>query len=233
MLANNKKIWAVVPSAGTGQRMRQSIPKQYLELNGRAVIEHTMAVLLSESRISKIIVCVAKDDKFWEHLDCSKDPRVETTIGGATRAESVLNGINQLNDTEDERDWVLVHDAARPCLSTALLGSFIDQLQKDKVGGILAVPSKDTVKQAANNERNEIESTLERERIWYAQTPQMFRFDLLKKALNYGVERRLNITDESSAIEMAGYRPKLIAGDVRNLKVTTPEDLEIASLLNR
>jgi len=231
MRSQNKNIWAVVPSAGSGQRMGQAIPKQYLELNGRTVIEHTIATLLAEPRISKVFVCLAESDEYWPRLDYSKDLRVSSVTGGNTRAHSVMNGINELSKQADQDDWVLVHDAARPCLSGTLLCSFIDQLTKHKVGGILAMPSKDTVKQAVDNGRTEIETTLNRDRIWYAQTPQMFRCDLLKEALNNAIKRRLNITDEASAIEMAGYRPKLIEGEMRNLKVTTPEDLALASLL--
>lgn len=226
------KIWAVVPSAGIGVRMRDSIPKQYLEIQGRAVIEHTIATLLAEECIRKITVCIAESDSFWSKLDIASNPRVSSTIGGATRAHSVLNGIKAISDKAQDNDWVLVHDAARPCLSQLLLGSFIEQLKANKVGGILAIPSNDTVKLAKSSDSGDtIEKTLDRKRVWYAQTPQMFRYGLLKEALQVALESGAEVTDEASAIEMMGHEPRLINGEVRNIKITQIDDLEMASLL--
>lgn len=225
-------IWAIVPSAGSGQRMQQSIPKQYLELHGRAVIEHTLSTLLSEARINSVIVCIAENDPYWPKLDCAHESNVFYTRGGATRSRSVFNGIKALAEQANKQDWVLVHDAARPCLSQAMLSAFIDQLIDDEVGGILALPSNDTVKQATSSEaESKIECTLDRSRIWYAQTPQMFRYGLLKKALKRAIKKDADITDEASAMERAGYRPRLIPGERRNLKITQPDDLELANLL--
>ncbi|MCL4133942.1 UNVERIFIED_CONTAM: hypothetical protein GTU68_001335 [Idotea baltica] len=212
--------------------MRQSIPKQYLELQGRSVIENTLATLLEEERISLVTVCVAEDDQFWDKLDYASDSRVSCVVGGATRADSVLNGIKSLHKRASKNDWLLVHDAARPCLSKGMLASFIDELGDDKVGGILALPSNDTVKFAIeSSSENKIQETLDRNRIWYAQTPQMFRFGLLRNALESAIASETAVTDEASAMEIAGYKPRLINGEIRNIKITRIDDLEMASLL--
>ena len=182
------KIWAVIPSAGSGVRMNQPIPKQYLELQGMTVIEHTVATLLAEKRIQQVTVCIADKDEFWTKLDCAENRRVTSTVGGASRAQSVLNGIVAISKKAKLNDWVLVHDAARPCLSSQMLALMIDQLFDDEVGGILALPSNDTVKLVcdeaeADQTHKHIEKTLDRNQIWYAQTPQMFRYGLLREAL--------------------------------------------------
>lgn len=236
-LFRKSKVWAVMPSAGSGQRMAQSIPKQYLELQGRPIIELTLATLLSEKRIQQVTVCIAENDEFWAKLDCAVNRKVTTTVGGATRAQSVLNGLLALSKKAKNNDWVLVHDAARPCLSTHLLSSMIDQLFDDKVGGILALPSNDTVKLACDtsDESNQadlrIEKTLNRNQVWYAQTPQMFRYGVLKDALAKAIDSGADVTDEASAVEMSGQKPRLIRGESRNIKITRNEDLEMADLL--
>jgi len=221
------KFWVVIPAAGSGRRMRETVPKQYLDVNGVAIIEHTIKVFLSNSDIDKLLVCLPEDDQRFRLMACANNPKVITTQGGGSRAQSVLNGLNALD--ADDHDWVLVHDAARPCLSSDLLQYLIDQLREDEVGGILAVPVKDTLKRANNNQR--IDSTIDRSIVWQAQTPQMFRYGLLKQALSSALEHGFEITDEASSIERSGYQPKLIEGDARNLKVTTPDDLELAAFL--
>lgn len=220
----------VVPAAGSGQRVAAERPKQYLPINGKTVIEQTLSILFSEQRIFSTVVCLAEGDKHWQTLSPLRE--ISTTLGGATRAHSVLNGLLSFIDQAKESDWALVHDAARPCLSPKLLTSFIDQLENDEIGGILALPSNDTVKLASNDgDSNRIETTLDRERIWYAQTPQMFRYGLLKEALQQALEKQMSITDEASAVEAAGYQPKLIVGDATNLKITRPDDLSLAESL--
>jgi len=233
MKSQSTKIWVIVPSAGSGQRMRQSIPKQYLPLNGKTVIEITLATLFSNASINKIIICCAANDEHWPSLACANDERVETVIGGETRAHSVLNGLMSLQSRASDDDWVLVHDAARPCLTAQTLQSLIEQLSGDEVGGILAVKSNDTVKLAAKDKLSDvqIDRTLNRDEIWYAQTPQMFRYGLLKNALQQALESELLITDEASAMEMAGYHPRLIEGERSNFKITQPEDLKMAELV--
>jgi len=235
---SNRKIWAIVPAAGTGQRMQAEIAKQYLMLNEKTILENTLDLLLANKQIQEIIVATAAEDKHWETLTCSSQQRIGTTVGGASRAESVYNGLVSLQERAHKQDWVLVHDAARPCLSSELLSSFIEQLQDDSVGGILAVRAKDTLK-LANSSGSSIDKTLDRSQIWQAQTPQMFRYGLLLDALEHARNRikapalgeSFEITDEASAVEQIGYQPKLIEGDARNLKVTTPEDLQLAQFL--
>jgi len=225
-------IWAVIPAAGSGQRMRQSIAKQYLSVHGKTLMEHTLAVFQTSSNINGIMVCTPPNDVTWPTLNIN----LPHTVGGATRANSVLNGLQALLNLQGavEDDWVLVHDAARPCLSTTLLDSLIEQLQGDDVGGILAVPAKDTLKQSYEYDSNgvaQIDKTLDRSTVWQAQTPQMFRLGLLQNALHAALQQGVSITDEASAIEWSGHSPKLIEGDSRNIKVTTPDDLALAEFL--
>lgn len=226
-LKSKSKFWVVLPAAGSGSRMRQTVPKQYLTINGKAVIEHAIDVFLSNPEIQNIMVCLPVGDQRFSQMPFSENPRVATTAGGESRASSVLNGLRAL--VADDQDWVLVHDAARPCLSAQLLCHLIEQLRDDEVGGILAVPVKDTLKQSSRDQR--IASTVDRSTIWQAQTPQMFRYGLLKVALAHAIDNGIEITDEASSLEASGYQPKLVEGDARNLKITTSEDLELAEFL--
>lgn len=221
------RLWVVIPAAGSGSRMQQSHPKQYLSIQGVTIIEHTLNAFLAKPEIARIMVCIAQNDQHFNQLAVADNPRVATTLGGSSRALSVLNGVNAL--AADDQDWVLVHDAARPCLSVNLLDSLIQQLKSDEIGGILAVPANDTLKRANSEQR--IESTMDRSTIWQAQTPQMFRYGLLKNAINHSISNNIEITDEASALESMGYMPKLIKGDARNLKVTTPDDIDLAEFL--
>jgi 2-C-methyl-D-erythritol 4-phosphate cytidylyltransferase len=242
------RLWVVMPAAGAGSRMQAIVPKQYLSINGAAIIEHAIKVFLDNHEIQRIMIPLAENDQSFSQLNIAKNRRVATTAGGSSRAHSVLNGLNALSaegshllvkDSESlvkdspslvkDSDWVLVHDAARPCLSSALLEHLIDSLRDDEVGGILAVPAKDTLKRASKTQT--IMATVDRSDIWQAQTPQMFRYGILKAALTSAIEQNLNITDEASALEYMGYQPKLVVGDAKNLKVTTPEDLALAEFL--
>lgn len=221
------KLWVVIPAAGSGSRMQQVHPKQYLSIQGMTIIEHTLNVFLAKPEIEHVMVCIAKSDRHFNQLTVADNPRVATTLGGSSRALSVLNGVNAL--AADEQDWVLVHDAARPCLSMSLLDTLIQQLRNDEVGGILAVPANDTLKRA--NAEQRVESTIDRSIIWQAQTPQMFRYGLLKSAISHAISNDIELTDEASALESIGYMPKLVKGDARNLKVTTANDLDLAEFL--
>ena len=225
-------FWAVMPAAGSGQRMQRALPKQYIEINGSTILEHSAGVLLDNDNINQLVVCTAADDSLWQNSPLSNHQRVSNTLGGDSRAQSVLNGLNALTEA-DTNDWVLVHDAARPCLSAELLNKLITDLQNDDVGGILAMPAKDTLKiaQSESSATYSIVETTDRAIIWQAQTPQMFRFGLLKDSLQRALESNVAITDEASALERAGYHPKLVASDARNLKVTTPEDVALAGFL--
>lgn len=216
---------AVVPAAGIGSRMRADRPKQYLEVAGRSILEHTLDRLIDHPSLLTLTVSLAADDPFWPQLTIADDSRVSRANGGAERAESVLNALRQLTDQgADEQAWVLVHDAARPNLARADLDRLLAELRDDSVGGLLAVPSRDTLKRADDHGR--VAETLDRSVVWQAHTPQMFRLGMLRTALEGALLSGTVVTDEASAMERAGHAPRLIEGRADNLKVTRPEDLE-------
>jgi 2-C-methyl-D-erythritol 4-phosphate cytidylyltransferase len=222
--------FALVPAAGGGSRMGAQIPKQYLPLAGRPLIRHALATLCSVTLIERVYVVLAPDDEYWpgeEFIDLAAKLRV-LRCGGATRAESVANGLRAMANIVTEDDWVLVHDAARACLSVDHVETLIRVVGNDAVGGILAVPVADTLKREA---WGRIAATVPREDLWQAQTPQMFRHRMLSKALAVAPA----VTDEAGAIEALGLKPKLVAADTTNLKVTYPLDLKLAEwiLANR
>ena len=215
---------ALVPAAGGGSRMGADRPKQYLDLAGAPLLAHTLRRLLAEPRLARVLVVLAPDDVWFDRFDWPRDVRLEILrVGGATRAESVRNGLLHAGAAAD--DWVLVHDAARCCLPPDALDRLIDTLQADPVGGLLALPVADTLKRETSGQR--VAQTVSREGLWLAQTPQMFRFGLLYESLRTAGA----VTDEASAIEAAGYSPRLIRSDVTNLKVTFPGDLGLAELI--
>ena len=217
----------IIPAAGSGSRMQQVIPKQYLLLKGVAVIEHTLALFLDRSDFKGVRVCLAPDDTVFSTLKSSQHSKVSAIDGGDTRAQSVLNGLRSLDAADD--DWVLVHDAARPCLSKKALDSLLSEVKRNNVGGILAMPAKDTLKRA-DADKN-IDETVDRSVIWQAQTPQIFSYKLLLNCLERALADGLTITDEASALEAYGHKVKLVKSNARNLKITTPEDLELAEFL--
>ena len=218
------RYFALVPAAGTGSRMRDALPKQYLPLAGRPMIHHVLATLCASPRLTRVFVVLAEQDEEWGRHDLTPFGTRLSALrcGGPTRADSVLNGLREIAGEARPDDWVLVHDAARPCLSLAQLDALIGEVGDDPVGGILAVPVADTLKRAGSDGR--IDATVSRERLWQAQTPQMFRYGLLSEALSH---TRV-VTDEAGAIEALGRRPKLVACDMSNLKVTYPSDLALA-----
>lgn len=219
------EFYALVPAAGFGARMGNELPKQYLDLAGRPMIWYALSTLCANSNIQTVFVVLAPDDEYFARYDWSHcgGKLAPLYCGGKTRAESVANGL--LASELDADDWVLVHDAARPCLTPHLLARMISELRDDPVGGILAVPVADTLKRADAQQR--IAHTEPREGLWQAQTPQMFRAGLLAEALH----RSHTVTDEASAIEALGLQPKLVASDTGNFKVTYPQDIELAELL--
>lgn len=226
------RYFALIPAAGSGTRIGGETPKQYLEIAGKSLLAHAVAPLLADTRIARVFVVVLPGDAYGERL--SSMPGLEAALvlpcGGATRAETVLNGLLELERHGVlENDWVLVHDAVRPCLSAATLNRLIGEIGSDAVGGLLAVPVSDTIKRGDDNHR--VTSTEPRTALWQAQTPQMFRVGMLRNALQK-VKLEL-ITDEASAIEAAGMRPKLVMGDRGNVKVTYAEDLRLAEWLLR
>lgn len=225
----NKKqnIWVVIPAAGVGRRMKTNTPKQYLLLNNKTVLEHTLAVFDAHAAVSEIVVAVSKEDEYWVDLDIKLSKPLHKVSGGKERCDSVLNGLIYLENKSATDDWVLVHDAARPCLRQDDLSLLLNTLQSDEVGGILAVPVRDTMKRSDNDKV--INKTVERENLWHALTPQMFRYGLLKDALESAIKNGETVTDEASAIEFAGKKARLVEGHADNIKITRPEDLALAA----
>lgn len=218
-------FWVVIPAAGIGSRMRADRPKQYLQVAGQSILEHTLQRFLDHPQLKGLAVSLAVDDRYWPELSCSRDPRILRAQGGRERADSVLNALQRLAAAGAEPgDWVLVHDAARPNLSAGDLERLLATLADDPVGGLLAVPARDTLKRSSSQGR--VDSTVDRSVIWHAYTPQMFRLGMLSDALADALAAGVPVTDESSAMEWAGHSPALVQGRADNLKVTSPEDLE-------
>jgi 2-C-methyl-D-erythritol 4-phosphate cytidylyltransferase len=223
------KFFALVPAAGSGARMGTDQPKQYLPLHGRPLLYHTLQRLAACAAIERVFVVLAAGDSSFAQQDWQPfSNRLEPLYcGGATRAESVFNGLLAVRDLLDADDWVLVHDAVRPCLPAAALARLMSTLHEDAAGGLLALPVVDTIKRADAEGR--VLQTESRESLWQAQTPQMFRYRVLLEALR-AIDPAA-VTDEASAIERLGLKPRLVMGDTRNLKVTYPHDLEMAAMI--
>ena len=219
--------YAIVPAAGSGSRFGGDMPKQYQMLAGRPMIYYSLAALCRCQRVDRVWVVLSPDDKYWRLHDwTSLGHKLDTVFcGGGSRSESVANGLSAAATAAHDDDWVLVHDAARPCLSQANLNALYGQLADDPVGGILAVPVADTLKRADAEQR--VAHTESRDGLWQAQTPQMFRYGLLSRVLAAHAVG----TDEASAVEAAGFKPRLVAADASNLKVTYPADLRLAELI--
>lgn len=227
MAANQPTYWAVVPAAGAGRRMGGDRPKQYLSLAGKTILEHSLGKLLDSPEISGAVVAISDDDGYWGGLDFQHQKPVMVAPGGNERSDSVLSALQVLSQTANENDWVLVHDAARPCVRREDISQLINTCKDHMVGGILAVPVKDTIKMA--NESAEIIQTVDRSALWHAQTPQMFQLGMLQDALSRALASGEQITDEASAMEWAGYKPLLVEGHSDNIKITRQEDIELAS----
>lgn len=225
MTYSSPAFWAVIPAAGVGARMAADRPKQYLQLGGRTILEHSLNCFLDHPGLKGLVVSLAEDAPYWPDLASARDPRIQRAPGGAERADSVLNALLHLHaQGAADDDWVLVHDAARPNLARTDLDKLLGELAHDPVGGLLAVPAKDTLKRADAHGR--VAETVDRSTIWQAYTPQMFRLGALHRALADSLVADVAITDEASAMEWAGQAPRLIEGRSDNLKVTRPEDLE-------
>ena len=218
--------WAVVPAAGVGRRMGAGRPKQYLPLAGRPVIEHGLARLLAHPRIAGVCVALGAGDPWWPETAYANHPRLFTVTGGAERRDSVANALAVLARRGDPGDWVLVHDAARPCLRPGDLDRLMGALEGHPVGGLLGVPVHDTMKRTDPD--GEVIATVAREHLWHAFTPQMFRLAPLQRALGEAIHAGVPVTDEASAMEWAGARPLMVAGHPDNIKITRPEDLPLA-----
>ncbi|MGI9265689.1 MAG: 2-C-methyl-D-erythritol 4-phosphate cytidylyltransferase [Gammaproteobacteria bacterium] len=222
MKVANARLWVVIPAAGIGSRFGDQTPKQHQPVAGKSVIEWALLPFLERTDITGIVIALADDDRIWPP-DEAADTRVMLAKGGSERSESVLNSLQAIREQADPMDWVLVHDAARPCLDSGDLERLIRTLFDDPVGGLLATPVHDTLKRDAGNGR--VDSTVERRGLWRAMTPQMFRYGLLTRALERAVSEQLGVTDESMAVELTGESPVLIQGRADNMKITSREDL--------
>lgn len=223
-----RKYWIIVPAAGIGTRMGTTKPKQYLSLAGKTVLEHTLERLLQVPNVAGIYVVLNANDTYWNSLSFAQSDRIHRVTGGAERCESVLNALEQIEVFASLNDWVLVHDAARPCVDTRNIVTLVEQLKAHPVGGILGVPVSDTLKRVNGLL---IDSTIDRKSLWQAQTPQMFRLGLLLNCLKRGLAEGKLITDESSALELFGYQPLMVLGRGDNIKITRPEDLAMAATI--
>ena len=215
----------IIPAAGAGSRMGDLLPKQYLRLAGKPMIAHTIQVFFNHPRIASIHLALNPADEFWRSLTLEPASKLKLHYtGGESRAATVLNTLNAIDVAGD--DWILVHDAARPGLTHQMLDKLLSELEHDPVGGLLALPLADTLKQS--DAFNHVAKTIPRAQLWQAQTPQMFRYGLLKQALTtYNGQS----TDEAEAVEALGLQPKLVQGELRNLKVTYPQDLALLEAL--
>ena len=221
------KSWVIIPAAGVGQRMQSDIPKQYLKLQGLTVIEHTLQCFAHHPEIAGIIIALHPDDPYWPELEVKTSVPVHAVDGGLERADSVFNALSFLIDqTDDLSNYVLVHDAARPCLSTTDLNVLLAQRTvKKSPGALLAMPVRDTMKREHNGF---VDHTVDREGLWHALTPQMFQMRPLYDALLAARQNSKAITDEASAMELVGIHPALVEGDASNIKITRPADLKLA-----
>lgn len=219
-------FWAVVPAAGRGERMQASRPKQYLDLRGRPVIVHTLERLASFPALRGIVVGLAPDDRHWPAVKSIPAKLLSTYAGGRERADTVLNGLHVLAAHADPNDWVLVHDAVRPCLRPSDIAKLVATVGEYSDGGLLGLPVTDTVKRADADGR--VIETVARERLWRALTPQMFRVAALRQALERALRDNIAVTDEAAAIEHNGGSPRLVAGQADNIKITYAGDLALA-----
>ena len=223
---NDANRWVVVPAAGVGKRMGSSIPKQYLKLAGRPVIDHTLERVLLHPMIDGVYVALGEEDSWWPNTEFADHPDLVRVEGGAERCFSVLNALEQLQSRAQPNDWVLVHDAARPCLRRKDVDHLISMLESHDAGGLLGVPVRDTMKRTSKTD--EVVRTVDRNHLWHAFTPQMFRFDRLLNAMRGAINAGHLVTDEASAIEWAGDKPLMVEGHPDNIKITRPEDLPLA-----
>lgn len=221
----SNQLTAVVPAAGIGSRMQSECPKQYLKINHKTIIEYSIEALLAHPAVGKVIVALHPNDTRFRRLGIADDPRIVTTVGGKTRAESVLLGLKAISPVDG---WALVHDAARPCLHIDDLDLLIRTVFDAGIGGVLAAPANDTMKQSVTGE-NKISHTVDRTSLWRAFTPQMFPVELLTFCLERSLNENAVITDEASALEYCGYHPLLVPGRTDNIKITHSEDLALAT----
>ena len=223
MAATFPGVCAVVPAAGAGRRMQTECPKQYLSIGNKTILEHAVGALLAHPRVTRVIIAISPGDARFAALPLAQHPQIIVVDGGSERADSVMAGLRAAGDA----GWVLVHDAARPCLHRDDLDRLLALSETSRVGGILAAPVRDTMKRAEPG-KEAIAHTVERVDLWHALTPQFFPRELLFDCLNRALNEGAVITDEASALEYCGFHPQLVPGRADNIKVTRPEDLRLA-----
>ena len=221
-------FWAILPAAGLGRRMESSVPKQYLTLAGKPVIQHSIEKLLQVDGLAGLVVALHPEDSQFSKLDIPKEKIILAT-GGETRQQSVLNGLQAISEQAEANDWVLVHDAVRPCVLVNDIECLLGSVANHAVGGLLATPQDNTLKIA--NLAGQVEKTVDRSQYWQALTPQVFRYAVLLEAIGDAVSGKLAITDEASALEAKGYSPLLVNGDRNNIKLTRESDLLLAEAI--
>jgi 2-C-methyl-D-erythritol 4-phosphate cytidylyltransferase len=219
------QYFAIIPAAGKGNRMGTPVPKQYLTLQGKTILEYSIQALLDIPFIKNIVVVIAPDDVYWETLPFIQHPRILVVQGGGERQESVLKGLMALQSEASTDDWILVHDAARPCLHASDVMQLVSRLAAHPIGGLLGTPVRDTLKRCAPD--GQIQETISRQHLWHALTPQMFRYQILFDALSSVISKQQAVTDDASAVELSGAVPLMVQGRADNIKVTLPEDLAL------
>ena len=218
--------WAVVPAAGVGKRMLSDIPKQNRLIDGKTVLDTTLSRLLKHKKIEGVVLAVSSDDEYWPESVFFNHEKVITIAGGQERSDSVFNALTRLASEKPGSTRVLVHDAARPCVNHKDMDALINAVGSSQDGGLLGVPVKDTMKKTAADKR--IEATLDRNQLWHAFTPQLFPLENLLAALEHVRQNNLEITDDASAMEINGYKPLMVEGSQKNIKITRPDDLALA-----
>lgn len=240
---DSNMVWALIPAAGHGKRMNESegMPKQYRLLDGWPVIMHTLEGLASHPRVAGFTVCLSEDDCCWASMPAALEKPLNTCAGGSLRMHSVLKGLQAMHASGEDMGYVLVHDAVRPCLPEACLDAVIRAGTQDDHGALLALPISDTIKRVDSCDTTQkddqdlrcVSETVDREGLWLAQTPQVFKSELLQQALQYALDNNLPITDEAGAMEAAGYKPHIVLGSPANFKITFEADLDLARRLSK
>ena len=228
MAEHKVPLAVVIPAAGVGKRMKANCPKQYLKILNKTILEHTVERLLSHPNIDLIVIALGANDEYFSDLTLKNHPKIQTVIGGKERVDSVLAGIKAID--KNQYPWVMVHDAARPCVRITDIDKLVNACFDKQQGGLLAAPVRDTMKQAYANE-NSVEQTIDRSLLWHAFTPQMYFTEQLSQAIADGLKQNAIITDESSAMEYSGFTSQLVEGSSDNIKITRTDDLALASFI--